>query len=150
MAKWTKKEDLFLIRNYNNLSYEKIGIYLDRSTGGVSQRAKTLGLNKRKMNWWTDNDSSWLVENYKRYTNKELAEKLNRCVANVNLKMQELGLIKYNKCDRNGNVWTDEKLKELISNYSKMKGKVLAEQLNIDYHNLVRKANALGLKRYAR
>lgn len=49
LKRWTKKEDLFIKKNYNKLKYKEIGKYLGRSVNAIKMRARvSLFLKKRK------------------------------------------------------------------------------------------------------
>lgn len=89
---WDTAEVSFLIANYNTLSNEEIGIYLNRSTGAVTAKCCQLGLKKKQA--WSDSEISYLKSNYNFLTQEQIANYLGRTKSAVNIKASKLGLKK--------------------------------------------------------
>lgn len=82
---WTPEETLFLVENYNKLSFDELTKYLGRSKTSITDKVHALkvrsdmtNINKPRPESWTAADKDFLWDNYYSMSVDELSEKLGR------------------------------------------------------------------------
>ena len=139
---FSAEEEQFIIQNYDKLSHKQLALKLNRTVHSICQKATTLGLRTRQLNWWTEEEVQFLIKNNDKLTVKQLAEQLGKTFSGVMGKRRELGLTKNLK----DYAWTQEDEQWLLENYAKLGRKKCAEILRrrasaTQYH-----ASYLGLR----
>lgn len=93
--KWTEEEVDYLLANYKKMTYEQIGLNLDRSKSSVDIKIQSLKKkypdfapkNKQTKRQWQDSEVEFIKSNLDKLTNAEIALRLKRTHASVQTKI---------------------------------------------------------------
>lgn len=94
---WTKDEEEYLIKSYENMPPEKIAKALNRSIDSINTKTYDLGLKrklKRKARLWTKAEIDFVKQHWKDMDLIDIAETLNRSAMSIKTKACQLGLTK--------------------------------------------------------
>ncbi|PJH64517.1 hypothetical protein [Salmonella enterica] len=93
---WTDEEHDYLKDNHNQYTYAELGEQMGRPRDSVRLKAKSLGLNKKRVGLWSNEEKQFLRDNYSAHTARMLAKKLKRTRQATQRMIRELGLKKNN------------------------------------------------------
>lgn len=140
---WTEQEYQFLRENY----FEKGPTWCSRNIGtkrsifAVRFQAYEIGLRKKVA--WSEDQLDILKQNYGKMSNKKLSLLLNKNVSSI---LQMAFKLKINCI--NYHDWTEKEIELLKLLYTNSKkDKILYNFPNLDWLNIKKKANELGLKK---
>lgn len=77
-ARWTAEEKLFVKDNFKAMSYEEIGLILNRSKDAVRKQVKAFGLNK--LIYWTEEEDKFLLKHYGKTAINSISKKLGKTI----------------------------------------------------------------------
>lgn len=144
-SKWTEEDEKYLVEWYGEKSADEIAVVLGKSVRSVYYKAQRLGISGRSR-VWTEEDLLFLKENYVKLGARETARILGRTLASVSYRIAgtEKG---YPSLGPRRN-WTEEEAEFLRENYQELGWDELQDKLGRNKAALVRKARAIGIKRY--
>lgn len=140
---WTDEEDNYIKENFGNVTFSEMAKHLCCAINTVQNRAISLGLDvkKKTAKRWTDEEIELLKLMSTKYLNKTIARKLGRSLQEVNKKARLLGIELIFKRP----VWKKWKIKFLKENLNSMSLTQIAEQLEVNYYQIMEKVDELDL-----
>lgn len=102
--RFSKKEDVYILKNYSKVKSKDIAKSLERSVESVKSRAFQLGV--VSCFWWNKNEEKLLVNLYNKKSPKELEVILNKKWKAISKKARKMGLVRHKS---NGHVYMESK-----------------------------------------
>jgi hypothetical protein len=109
---YSREDDLFLKKNFREMTNQELGKILGRSAFGVRERLHALNSKRFTVKHWTETDDQFMSENYFNMKQIDIAKILNTTVFAVKARAKVLKL-KKGQCVK----WTDEESLYLMENY---------------------------------
>lgn len=137
---WTRKELLFLERNYGKLTAAAIARRLNRTEQSVRGKLNIAGLTGTGGQPWTDGEIAYLRKQYGTAPVAELATELGRTPEAVELKAGRLGLRRtLHKLTKDEKEW-------IVQNLGKMSYESIARKYGVSPQRIQRIAHANGYR----
>ena len=144
---WSEYEINFIKENYQKMGSKwcKSNMGTVRSSGSIEYQANH-NLKIKRLPAWSQENLDILVKNYHLLSARELAKMTGKTENAIRQKAAELKINCINYLE-----WTEEDLKTLHNNYSKLtKGEILKLFPNREWLDILKKANTNGLKKQSR
>lgn len=144
---WSDEQLQFLLKNYEDKSYQYIATRIGQSKANVRKKVKELNLqisNKRKYdrkNGWAEDDFVYLKKYFPYKSNDELAQHLHHTACSIGSIANRLGLKKIYKV----NQWTNEQILFLKNNFNKLALEDISKELNKSISAICNQARRLKL-----
>ena len=141
---WTKEEDLFLEEQYGQMTFQRMGEYLNRSKESVNKRIIRLNLRSEEnclRKKWTTEQDTFLRENINIMNNREIGNHLGKSPASVATRIKILKLARRETLRR----WTKQEDEYLLKYYGSKSLENISRRLQRSIPALESRLNRLGV-----
>ncbi|WP_129703773.1 MarR family transcriptional regulator [Priestia megaterium] len=141
---WTKEEDLFLTKQYGQLTFQRIGEHLNRSKESVNKRIIRLNLRSEEnclRKKWTTEQDTFLKENIDIMNNREIGNHLDKSPSSVATRIKILKLARKETLRR----WTGQEDEYLLKYYGSKSLEHISRRLQRSIPALESRLSRLGV-----